>query len=238
MKDLIGQAILDYQLTQKPAVILTETDISEAEEMDISYWFRSYKEMPEIEQIALKNCKGKILDIGCGAGSHTLYLQEKNFDVTALDISPKAVETCQLRGVKKVKLGHILDHKEGQFDTLLLLMNGTGIFGRLIHITTYLEHLKSLLAPNGQILIDSSDLIYMFDEDEDGGKWINMDNKEYYGELVFNVHYKGQTEEAFDWLYLDYNTLQNAALASGLACELVYEGENYDYLARLSKKRE
>lgn len=238
MKDLIGQAILDYQLTHKSTVILTETDISEAEEMDISYWFRSYKEMPKIEQIALKTCKGKILDIGCGAGSHTLYLQEKNFDVTAIDISPKAIETCQLRGIKKTKLANILDLKEEQFDTLLLLMNGTGIFGRLIHITTYLEHLKSLLAPNGQILIDSSDLIYMFDEDEDGGKWINMDNKEYYGELVFNVHYKGQTEEAFDWLYLDYNTLQNAALGSGLACELIYEGENYDYLARLSRKGE
>ncbi|WP_413513923.1 class I SAM-dependent methyltransferase [Myroides odoratus] len=238
MKDLIGQAILDYQLTQKSAVILTETDISEAEEMDISYWFRSYKEMPAIEQIALKKCKGRILDIGAGAGSHALYLQEKNFDVTAVDISAKSIEACQLRGVKKAILANILDYKEEQFDTLLLLMNGTGIFGRLIHITTYLEHLKSLLAPNGQILIDSSDLIYMFDEDEDGGKWINMDNKEYYGELVFNVHYKGQTEEAFDWLYLDYNTLQNAALGSGLACELVYEGENYDYLARLSRKGE
>ncbi|MBB1151189.1 class I SAM-dependent methyltransferase [Myroides sp. NP-2] len=236
MKDLIGQAILDYQLTQKPAVILTETDISEAEEMDVSYWFRSYKEMPELEQLALKKSKGKILDIGCGAGSHALYLQEKNLDVTAIDISPKAVEACQLRGVKKVQLLNVLDLKDQQYDTLLLLMNGTGIFGRLIHITRYLEHLKSLLTPTGQILIDSSDLIYMFDEDEDGGKWIPMDNKDYYGELVFQVHYKGETEDAFDWLYLDYNTLQNAAHGSGLECELVYEGENYEYLARLTKK--
>lgn len=236
MKDLIGQAILDYQLTQKPAVILTETDISEAEEMDVSYWFRSYKEMPELEQLALKKSKGKILDIGCGAGSHALYLQEKNLDVTAIDISPKAIEACQLRGVKKVQLLNVLDLKDQQYDTLLLLMNGTGIFGRLIHITRYLEHLKCLLTPTGQILIDSSDLIYMFDEDEDGGKWIPMDNKDYYGELVFQVHYKGETEDAFDWLYLDYNTLQNAAHGSGLECELVYEGENYEYLARLTRK--
>lgn len=236
MKDLIGEAILDYQLTQKPAVILTETDISEAEEMDVSYWFRSYKEMPELEQLALKKSKGKILDIGCGAGSHALYLQEKNLDVTAIDISPKAIEACQLRGVKNAQLTNILDVKDQQYDTLLLLMNGTGIFGRLIHITQYLEHLKNLLTPAGQILIDSSDLIYMFDEDEDGGKWIPMDNKDYYGELVFQVHYKGKTEDAFDWLYLDYNTLQNAAHGSGLECELIYEGENYEYLARLTKK--
>lgn len=236
MKDLIGQAILDYQITQQPAVILTETDISEAEEMDVSYWFRSYKDMPELEQIALKQSKGKILDVGCGAGSHALYLQEKGLDVTAIDLSPKAIEACQLRGVQNTQCINILDLKDQQFDTLLLLMNGTGIFGRLIHITTYLTHLKKLLTDNGQILIDSSDLIYMFDEDEDGGKWIPMDNKDYYGELVFSVAYKGETEDAFPWLYLDYNTLQNAAHGSGLTCELVYEGENYEYLARLTKK--
>ena len=236
MKDLIGQAILDYQITQQPAVILTETDISEAEEMDVSYWFRSYQDMPAVEQLALKQSKGRILDVGCGAGSHALYLQEKKLDVTAIDISPKAIEACQLRGVKNAKTTNILDIKNEQYDTILLLMNGTGIFERLIHITTYLEHLKSLLTDNGQILIDSSDLIYMFDEDEDGGKWIPMDNKDYYGELVFSVAYKGETEDAFPWLYLDYNTLQNAAHGSGLTCELVYEGENYEYLAKLTKK--
>lgn len=236
MKDLIGQAILDYQVSQKPAVLLTETDISEAEEMEVSYWFRSYKDMPELEQIALKKSKGKVLDIGCGAGSHTLYLQEKGLEVTAIDISPKAIEACQLRGVNNARLTNVLDVKDEQYDTLLLLMNGTGIFGRLIHITTYLEHLKTLLTPNGQILIDSSDLIYMFDEDEDGGKWIPMDNKDYYGELVFQVHYKGETEEAFNWLYLDYNTLQNAAHGCGLSCDLLYEGDNYEYLAKLTKK--
>lgn len=236
MKDLIGQAILAYQITQKPAVILTETDISEAEEMDVSYWFRSFKDMPKLEQMALKQSQGKILDIGCGAGSHALYLQEQGLDVTAIDLSPNAIEACQLRGIKNTQCINILDLKDQQFDTLLLLMNGTGIFGRLIHITTYLTHLKSLLTDNGQILIDSSDLIYMFDEDEDGGKWIPMDNKDYYGELVFSVEYKGETEDAFPWLYLDYNTLQNVAHGSGLTCELVYEGENYEYLARLTKK--
>ncbi|MGG5507760.1 MULTISPECIES: class I SAM-dependent methyltransferase [unclassified Myroides] len=236
MKDLIGQAILDYQITQKPAVLLTETDISEAEEMEVSYWFRAYKDMPKLEQIALKKSNGKVLDIGCGAGSHALYLQEKGFDVTAIDISPKAIEACQLRGIHNARVTNVLDVKDEQYDTLLLLMNGTGIFGRLIHITAYLEQLKTLLTPGGQILLDSSDLIYMFDEDEDGGKWIPMDNKDYYGELVFSVEYKGETEEAFNWLYLDYNTLQNAAHGCGLGCELLYEGENYEYLARLTKK--
>ena len=110
-------------------------------------------------------------------------------------------------------------------------MNGTGIFGTLAETTKFLQKLKSLLTPNGQILIDSSDIIYMFDEDEDGSKWIPSDG--YYGELTFIISYKNQTEEPFPWLYLDYNTLQNAAYANGLQCELIEEGKHFDYLARL-----
>jgi hypothetical protein len=120
-----------------------------------------------------------------------------------------------------------------KFDTILLLMNGTGIFGTLKETPNFLQKLKTLLTPSGQILIDSSDIIYMFDEDEDGGKWIPSEN-EYYGETIFNISYKGEKELPLDWLFLDYNTLQNAAFANGLQCELIQEGEHYDYLARLS----
>jgi cyclopropane fatty-acyl-phospholipid synthase-like methyltransferase len=190
--------------------------------------------MPILEQKALLLAKGKVLDVGCGAGSHSLYLQnEKNLEVTAIDISEKAIESCKLRGVSDAKVENILQFEtDEKFDTLLLLMNGTGIFGKLANISQYLQKLKSLLAVNGQILIDSSDIIYMFDEDEDGGKWI--DGAAYYGELEFTISYKGQKETSFPWLYLDYNTLQNAAIANGLKCELVLEGEHYDYLASLS----
>ncbi|WP_158210208.1 class I SAM-dependent methyltransferase [Myroides phaeus] len=234
MKDLLGKAILDFQTNNNPQSLITETDISEAEEMDIQYLFRSFNEMPKLEQLALKKCRGKILDVGCGAGAHSIYLLNKGFDVKAIDISANSIEACKLRGIENAEVKNILDIKDEKFDTILLLMNGTGIFGRLINTTKYLTHLKSLLNPGGQILIDSSDLIYMFDEDEDGGKWIPMDNKDYYGELVFTVEYKGEIEEPFNWLYLDYNTLQNAANANGLNCELLQEGNNCDYLAKLS----
>lgn len=232
MKDLFGQAILDYQTNNFPENIITETNISEEDEMDVAYLFRSYKEMPKIEQKALQLSKGKVLDIGCGAGSHALYLQDKGLDVMAIDISEKAIEACQLRNIKNVKACDVLEYADEKFDTLLLLMNGTGIFGKLNQISKYLTHLKSLLNEGGQILIDSSDLIYMYDQDEDGAYEIPATG--YYGELTFTISYKGQTEKSFDWLYLDYNTLQNAAHAHGLNCELITEGENFDYLARLS----
>lgn len=231
MKDLFGQAILDYQTQNTPEDLVTETNISEADEMSVAYLFRTYQEMPKIEKKALKLAKGKILDVGCGAGSHSLYLQQKGFEVTAIDISPNAIKACQLRGLKDARVQHLLELKNEQFDTILLLMNGTGIFGTLAETSKYLQKLKSLLTPNGQILIDSSDIIYMFDQDEDGAYMVPADG--YYGELTFNVSYKGQTEDTFPWLYLDYNTLQNAAHANGLQCELLLEGNHFDYLARL-----
>ena len=234
MKDLFGKAILDYQTNNSPEDLITETSISEADEMSVAYLFRNYNEMPKLEQKALQLAKGKVLDAGCGAGSHALELQnERKLDVTAIDISENAVKACQLRGIEKVKVANILDlDTEDKFDTILSLMNGTGIFGTLKETAKYLQKLKSLLNEGGQILIDSSDLIYMFDQDEDGAYSIPADG--YYGELTFTVQYKGETEETFPWLYLDYNTLQNAAIANGLQCELVAEGEHFDYLAKLS----
>lgn len=234
MKDLFGQAIYDYHFNQNPEDLITETSISEADEMPVEYLFRTYKQMPKIEQKAMQLAKGKVLDAGCGAGSHSLYLQnEKNLEVKAIDISPKAIEVCLDRGIKNAEVINILDLKNEKFDTIILLMNGIGIAQQLKKISIFLTQLKALLNPGGQILLDSSDIIYMFDEDEDGGKWIPSE-RDYYGEVSFTVAYKGENEIPFDWLYIDYNTLQNAAHANGLNCELVIEGENFDYLAKLT----
>ena len=232
MKDLFGKAILDFQTNNSPEDLVTETNISEADDMSVEYLFRSFNEMPKLEKKALQLAKGKVLDVGCGAGSHGLYLQEKGFDVTAIDISANAIKACELRGLKNTKVQNVLDLENEKFDTILLLMNGTGIFETLSETSKYLQKLKSLLNPNGQILIDSSDIIYMFDEDEDGIYSVPADG--YYGELTFTISYKNETEDSFPWLYMDYNTLQNAAHANGLECELVLEGKHFDYLAKLT----
>jgi SAM-dependent methyltransferase len=232
MKDLFGTAILDYQTNNSPEAIITETTISDADAMEVSYLFRSFNEMPKLEQKALQLAKGKILDVGCGAGSHSLYLQEKGLEVTAIDISENAIKACRLRGLTTTRVENVLDLEEKEkFDTIILLMNGTGIFGTLDQTSNYLQKLKRLLSPNGQILMDSSDIIYMFDEEEDGSKWIPADG--YYGELIFTISYKNQKEVPIPWLYLDYSTLQNAAHANGLECEIIVKGEHFDYLARL-----
>ena len=109
MKDLFGKAILDFQTNNSPQNLVTETNISEADEMPVAYLFRKYDEMPKLEQKALQMSKGKILDVGCGAGSHSLYLQEKGLEVTSIDISKNAITACHLRGLKTAKVQNVLD---------------------------------------------------------------------------------------------------------------------------------
>ena len=230
MKDLFGKALLDYQNGNYSEDIMTSTNISDEDALPLPYLFRDYKDMPKLEQKALKLSKGNVLDVGCGSGSHSIYLQEKDLKVKAIDISKGAIEVAKQRGVLQAEVLNILDETE-TFDTLLLLMNGTGIFQELTQVSKYLLHLKSLLNPNGQILIDSSDIKYMY-EDEDGGYWTDM-NTSYYGELDYFLSYKGEKEAPMKWLYLDFETLKLACETVGLQCELVLEGEHFDYLARL-----
>jgi SAM-dependent methyltransferase len=231
MKDLFGQALLDFQKGAFTEDIMTSTNISDDDTLPISYLFRNFKEMPKLEQKALKLAKGHVLDVGCGAGSHSLYLQEKGFQLKSIDISEGAIEVCKLRGVKNAEVKNILDETE-TYDTILLLMNGTGIFQELSQLSKYLKHLKSLLHLNGQILIDSSDIKYMY-EDEDGGFWIDA-HANYYGELDYYLSYKGNKQTPIKWLYLDFETLQLACETVGLQCELILEGDHFDYLAKLS----
>ena len=231
MTDILGTALLDYYNDNYTEDIITESTISEADEMPLPYLFRDFEDMPLLEQKALQLAKGKTLDVGCGAGNHALYLQEKGLLVNAIDISKGAVEVSSLRGVQNATQQNLFDVKQ-KYDTVLLLMNGIGICGKLTKINTFLQHLKSLLNPNGQILLDSSDIKYMFDMDDDGGFWVNTDA--YYGEVKFTMRYKEQTSPKFDWLYLDFNTLQNACTENNLQCKLVQKGAHYDFLVRIT----
>ncbi len=229
-KDLFGKALLDYQSGNYSEDLITWTNISDEDELPLAYLFRDYSEMPKLEQKALALTKGTVLDVGCGSGSHSLYLQNKGLTVKAIDISEGSVTVTKQRGVAHVELKDVLKETD-TFDTIILLMNGTGIFQELSQVSQYLTHLKSLLNPNGQILIDSSDISYMY-EDEDGGMWIDI-NSHYPGELDYYLSYKGEQEAPMKWLYLDFETLKTACLTLGLQCEKVMNGEHFDYLARV-----
>lgn len=231
MNDIWGQAIADYHYGNTNAMLLTETQYTEADELPVAHLFREFADMPLLEQQALDLCSGKVLDVGCGAGSHALYLQDNGMQVIGLDRSPGSIAVSKERGLKQTVCSALLDYKGERFDTLLMLMNGSGIFETVAKVPVYLEHLKTLLNPGGQILIDSSDLQYLFDRNEDGSIWVPAHR--YYGELDFKVHYNGQSQE-FPWLYLDPALFERLCKQTGWKFELLKEGEHYDYLARLS----
>ena len=229
----MGRAIAEYHKNKKASKLRVFSPMFEEDEIPLTTLFRSYESMPEIERKALDMAKGRVLDVGAGAGCHSFVLQEKGMDVTAIDISPLSVKTMKERGVKKV-LELDFFTLEGQYDTILMLMNGIGIVGTLDRMLEFFKQLDKILAPGGQVLCDSSDISYVF-EDEEG--MIDIPNKmDYYGEHSFRMQYKDTIGEPFDWLYIDADTLKQKAGRCGYEVEVVAEGEHYDYLARITKR--
>ena len=230
--DPMGRAIAEYYKTGKAEKLKVFSPMFEEDELPLPTLFRSYDEMPEIEQKALNLAQGKTLDVGAGSGCHSLVLQDRGIDITAIDISPYSVETMKERGVKKVFEQDFFTLK-GQYDTILMLMNGIGIMGTLERMSVFFKQLDRILAPGGQVLCDSSDICYVYETDD--GIIELPDDMEYYGELSFLMQYKDTIGEPFDWLYIDADTLMMKAEENGYAVEVLAEGNHYDYLARITK---
>lgn len=230
MNDPLGQAILDFSTNNFDPEIIVSSDLCEDDVIPVPYLFRNFSEMPKLEQIALKAAYGKVLDVGSGAGCHAEYLKEKGLDVTCLDTSHGAVSYLTEKGYKAIE-ANILNYSDEKFDTLLILMNGLGLAGSLDKLQLFLHHCKTLLKDGGQIICDSTDIIYLY-EDEDGGLWLDL-NAEYYGNFKFQMKYKSHQTEWFDWLYIDQQKLEEAASNCGLKMELLFE-EDYHFLVRLT----
>lgn len=232
-KDPMGAAISDYYQHKRADRLRVFSSQFEEDEIPVGQLFRSFKQMPVLEQTALKLATGKILDVGAGSGCHALALQEAGKEVCAIDISPLSVEVMKKQGVKDVRLVNLFDeHFRETFDTILMLMNGSGIIGRIEHMPDFFMRMKQLLSPGGCILMDSSDLRYLFEE-EDGSFLIDIAG-DYYGQVDFQMQYKDVRGESFDWLYIDPQTLELYATENGFKTEIIKKGKHYDYLAKLT----
>ena len=131
-KDPMGAAITDYFHHQKAGKLRVFSSQFEEDEIPINQLFRSFDEMSEPEKTALQMASGKILDAGAGSGCHTLALQEMGKEVCAIDISPLSVKVMAERGVCDVRQINLFDVGFLEtFDTILMLMNGSGIIGKL-----------------------------------------------------------------------------------------------------------
>ena len=233
--DPMGRAIADYYKNGVAGRLRVFSSMFDEDEIPVAHLFREEDGMGELELKALELSKGRVLDVGAGAGCHALALQERGLMVTAIDVSPLSVDVMANSGIEDARLVNLYDAKlDEKFDTILMLMNGSGIIGKIENMPRFFARIDKLLADGGQVLMDSSDLIFLF-EDEDGGADIDLAG-DYYGEVDFMMQYKNIKGETFDWLYVDFATLAFHAAENGFETELVKRGEHYDYLARLTRK--
>ena len=234
-KDPMGTAIADYFKRHKADRLRVFSSQFDEDEIPVEELFRTEKQMPLLERTALQMATGRILDVGAGSGCHSLALQEAGKEVHAIDISPLSVEVMKQRGVRSVSQTNLFNEQfADEYDTILMLMNGSGIIGKLENLPDFFRKMKLLLRPGGCVLMDSSNLSYLFEE-EDGSIVINLAG-DYYGEVDFQMQYKNVKGDSFDWLYIDFQTLSLYAAENGFTAELVKEGTHYDYLAKLSRQ--
>lgn len=229
--DPLGQAVLDYFFHQINTPLIVHAEDFDDDQMSPSYLFRVFNEMPRLEQQALLKCRGKVLDVGACAGTHSIWLQKKGFDVVALEQSTLCCQIMKERNLKNVVEADFFQY-EGKFDTILLLMNGTGIAGKLSRLNEFFLHLKNLLNKGGQVLIDSSDLIYLY-ENEDGSASIDLNSEKYYGELEFQFEYNNVKGAKFPWLYVGQDLLKAVVESNGFKIIDIINGDHYDYLMQI-----
>ena len=231
-KDPMGRAIADYHNTHKASKLRVLSSMFYEDEIPVATLFRTFKDMPIQEQKAIELCRGRILDVGAGSGCHCTELMARGHEVMGIDISELSVEVMKSRGIDARNVNFFDETFTGKFDTILLLMNGIGIVGKIDRMEKFFSSAKRLLAPGGQILLDSSDIKYIF-MDDDGSMLIDL-AAGYYGEVDFTMKYKNITGEKFDWLYIDFDTLAMYAEQYGFTCEKCIDGKHDDYLARLT----
>lgn len=233
-KDPMGRAIAEYHKNGKAGKLKVLSSMFYEDEIPVPTLFRTHAQMPPQEQKAIELCRGRVLDVGAGSGCHCIELQKRGYEVLGIDISELSVEVMKERGVDARTINFFDETFTEKFDTILLAMNGIGIVGKVENLEKFFRSAKRLLAPSGQILLDSSDIRYIF-MNEDGSMDINL-AAGYYGEVDYKMRYRNITGEPFDWLYIDFDTLSMYANENGFDCEKCIDGEHYDYLAKLTIK--
>jgi SAM-dependent methyltransferase len=229
--DVLGQAISDYFHRVRGGRLWVHirsaagvTREFPREEMPVKYYFRTTGEMPELEWIALQHCRGRILDIGAGAGSHSFALQQLGQDVTALEISPLAAGVIKARGVQQVRCEDFFAHTDDdRYDTLLLMMNGIGLAGTRKGLQTFLRKARDLSRPGAILLFDSSDVSYLYPNPPS--------QADYYGELLYQYEYRRRLSNPFPWLFIDPKTMNKFAAEAGWKMEILFEDKSNQYLA-------
>jgi SAM-dependent methyltransferase len=233
---LFGQALLDYHNGDIEAAVTLKRDDGRRINRPMKMFFRDAKEYP-LEKVALDLCHGRVLDVGAGSGLHSLFLQDKGLEVTAIDISPDAVQVMRERGVVKAHLADIMSFEGGRFDTVLLMANNIGLAETIDCLGPLLRHISDLLGYRGQVLLTSSDWRSSSDPTDKEYQRQNSESGRYFGEARMTLIYRGLEGPLFGWMNVDPETLSDHASTAGLNCEVLGQHDDGGYVARLTHRQ-
>ncbi len=228
-----GLAILDYYRGGHSATIVTERDDGFQSDLPAQVFFRQARDF-ELEGKAMDLCRGRVLDVGGGSGCHSLYLQDKGFQVTAIDVSPEAVLIMRERGVKDVRQVDIFDLRKEQFDTVIMMGHGIGVVETIAGLRQFLARVRRLIKPGGAVLLTSLDVSQSPDARNIEYQKNNIARGHYAGEIGMRFIYRDVTGPWFTWLHIDPETLKAEASKSSWNCEIVRRQDDGNHLARLT----
>ena len=228
-----GLALKEFYDGNKKAKVIFYRDDGFKEDHYVSNYFRTKRGFSSLDKRAISLCKGKILDIGAGVGPHAIELQDLGFEVLAIDISSHACDIMKKRGVLNVKYTSVYDLKEEIFDTILLMGRSIGFVEDLLGLKKFFKHCKTLLKPEGYILLDSLDVRITTNPDHLAYHERNRHLGHYFGEIRLHMEYRDLQGEKFQILFIDSQTLKNIAREMDFECEIIHEEKNGDFLAKI-----
>jgi len=230
-------ALLAFERGERDASILVVDDFGDTDALPARWFFRGEEEFPPLERLALDMCVGRVLDLGAGAGCHALALQERGHPVCAVEILPELVDLLHRREVADARRGSVFAPPAGQWDTVLMLMNGWGLPETLAGLERFFAVVDRLVAPGGRIIADSTDMRSFATgwRSEGGMRLALREDGRYVGEIQFQLEFGGRRGDPFSQLYVDPDTLSIIAGRAGWNVEIVGQGENGAFLSVLSR---
>lgn len=239
-RDAYGRQLLAQYEGQEPTAEIVERDDGYVDTgSEAGAYFEPYSRWPAIEQRAIKFAQGRVLDIGCGAGRHALYLQEKGLDVTGIDSSPGAIKVCRLRGVKKALVRPISDldkFKAGSFDTVLMLGNNFGLFGSAAGAERLLNKLSRITSSDAIIIAGTRDPHITTNADHLRYQRLNKKRGRLPGQIRLRVRFGKITGEWMDYLLASPREMETLLKGSGWEIERLIGTGEPSYFAIIRKK--
>ncbi len=237
-QDAFGHGLYDRLNGENPVEIVERDDGFIDASAFSQMYFREYKDWSDSQKRAMRYVEGRVLDIGCGAGRHSLYLQEKGFDVLAIDISPLAIKVCRMRGIKRTKILPItqITSSLGAFDTILLLGGNFGLLGSFKRVRYLLRRFKAMTSKKAKIIAESTDPYKTIESCHLEYHRLNEKRKRMPGQWRARVRYKKYATPWFDFLLVSTEEMKKIISGTGWKINRFLDSKSPRYVAVLEKE--